>query len=67
VGDDYLLMLDAAWSYDYPAALRVGQAIEQLGYYWYEDPLSDNDLYNYLELRKHLHIPIMATEYPAGG
>ncbi|HET8748028.1 MAG TPA: enolase C-terminal domain-like protein [Ramlibacter sp.] len=67
VGDDYLLMLDAAWSYDYPAALRVGQAIERLGYYWYEDPLADADLYNYVELRKHLHIPIMATEYPAGG
>ena len=67
VGDEYLLMLDAAWSYDYPAALRVGRAVQDLGYYWYEDPLADNDIYNYLELRRHLHIPIMATEYPAGG
>jgi L-alanine-DL-glutamate epimerase-like enolase superfamily enzyme len=67
VGDDYLLMLDAAWSYDYPAALRVGHAIEALGYYWYEDPLADADIYNYVELRKKLHIPVMATEYPAGG
>ncbi len=67
VGDDYLLMLDAAWSYDYPEALRVGQAVQDLGYYWYEDPLSDADIYNYVELRKKLHIPIMATEYPAGG
>ncbi|HWI78506.1 MAG TPA: mandelate racemase family protein [Ramlibacter sp.] len=67
VGSDYLLMLDAAWSYDYPAALRVGHAIEALGYYWYEDPLADADIYNYVELHKKLHIPIMATEYPAGG
>jgi L-alanine-DL-glutamate epimerase-like enolase superfamily enzyme len=67
VGDDYPLMLDSVWSYDYPAALRVGQAIQDLGYTWYEDPLADADLYNYLELKKHLHIPIMATEYPAGG
>jgi L-alanine-DL-glutamate epimerase-like enolase superfamily enzyme len=67
VGDDYLLMLDSVWSYDYQAALRVGQAIEALGYYWYEDPLADADIYNYVELRKKLHIPIMATEYPAGG
>ena len=67
VGDDYLLMLDAAWSYDYPSALRVGQAIQALGYYWYEDPLADADIYNYVELRKKLHIPIMATEYPAAG
>ena len=45
----------------------MGQAIQDLGYYWYEDPLTDADLYNYVELRKKLHIPIMATEYPAGG
>jgi len=67
VGDDYLLMLDSTWSYDYATALRVGQAIQELGYYWYEDPLADGDIYNYVELRKKLHIPIMATEYPAGG
>ena len=67
VGDDYLLMLDAVWSYDYPTALRVGQAIQAMGYYWYEDPLADADIYNYVELRKKLHIPIMATEYPAAG
>ncbi|MDB5798744.1 MAG: mandelate racemase/muconate lactonizing enzyme [Paucimonas sp.] len=67
VGDDYLLMLDAAWSYDYPAALRVGQAVQGLGYYWYEDPLADADIYNYVALKKVLSIPIMATEYPAGG
>lgn len=67
VGDDYLLMLDSVWSYDYQAALRVGQAIEAMGYYWYEDPLADADIYNYVELKKHLSIPIMATEYPAAG
>jgi L-alanine-DL-glutamate epimerase-like enolase superfamily enzyme len=67
IGDDYLLMLDSVWSYDYQAALRVGQAIEALGYYWYEDPLADADIYNYVELKKHLSIPIMATEYPAAG
>jgi L-alanine-DL-glutamate epimerase-like enolase superfamily enzyme len=67
VGDDYLLMLDSVWSYDYPTALRVGLAIEALGFYWYEDPLADADLYNYVQLRQKLKIPVMATEYPAGG
>jgi L-alanine-DL-glutamate epimerase-like enolase superfamily enzyme len=60
-------MLDSVWSYDYPSALRVGQAIQALDFYWYEDPLADADIYNYVELKKHLSIPIMATEYPAGG
>jgi L-alanine-DL-glutamate epimerase-like enolase superfamily enzyme len=67
VGDDYRLMLDATWSYDYPQALRVGRAIERLGYYWYEDPLDEEDMLNYVKLRQQLSVPIMATEYAPGG
>jgi L-alanine-DL-glutamate epimerase-like enolase superfamily enzyme len=67
VGDDYTLMLDSVWSYNYEQALRVGRAIEALGFYWYEDPLADQDIYNYLKLRQKLDIPIMATEYPSAG
>ena len=37
-------MLDSTWAYQYPEALRVGQAIEALDYYWYEDPLFEDDL-----------------------
>jgi L-alanine-DL-glutamate epimerase-like enolase superfamily enzyme len=67
VGDDFRVMLDSTWSYDYTQALRVGRAIEELGFYWYEDPLADEDIYNYVKLREKLDIPIMATEFPAGG
>jgi len=67
VGDDYNLMLDSTWSYDFPAALKVGRAIEKLGFLWYEDPLHDQDITNYVKLRQKLDIPIMATEYPAAG
>jgi L-alanine-DL-glutamate epimerase-like enolase superfamily enzyme len=67
VGDDYTLMLDAVWSYSYEEALRVGRAIEALGYHWYEDPLADQDIYNYVKLRQKLDIPILATEYPEAG
>jgi L-alanine-DL-glutamate epimerase-like enolase superfamily enzyme len=67
VGEDYRLMLDATWSYRYDQALRVGRAIEALGFYWYEDPLADDDLYNYVKLKQHLDIPILATEYSPGG
>jgi L-alanine-DL-glutamate epimerase-like enolase superfamily enzyme len=67
VGDDYRLMLDSMWSYSYENAIRVGCAIEELDYYWYEDPLVDDDLYNYVKLRQKLHIPILATEYAPGG
>jgi L-alanine-DL-glutamate epimerase-like enolase superfamily enzyme len=67
VGDEYRLMLDSTWSYRYEEALRVGRAIEEMGYYWYEDPLADQDIYNYVKLKQKLDIPILATEYPIGG
>jgi L-alanine-DL-glutamate epimerase-like enolase superfamily enzyme len=67
VGDEFRLMLDSTWAYTYPDALRVGRAIEALGFDWYEDPLADEDIYNYVKLRQKLDIPIMATEFPAGG
>jgi L-alanine-DL-glutamate epimerase-like enolase superfamily enzyme len=67
VGDDTTLMLDPTWSYTYEHALKVGRAIEELGFYWYEDPLADDDLYNCIKLREKLDIPLMATEYSPGG
>ena len=67
VGDSYRLMLDSTWSYNYVEALRVGRAIEELGYYWYEDPLDTDDITNYVKLRQKLDIPVMATEYAPGG
>lgn len=67
VGDEYTLMLDSTWAYDFPAAMRVGRAIEELGFLWYEDPLHDQDITSYVKLRQKLDIPIMATEYPATG
>ena len=38
-----------------------------MGFYWYEDPLADQDIYNYTKLKQQLSIPIMATEYPQTG
>ncbi|HEU4367858.1 MAG TPA: enolase C-terminal domain-like protein [Methylomirabilota bacterium] len=67
VGDGYTLMLDSTWAYQYPEALRVGRVVEALGFHWYEDPLADDDLYNYVKLKQQLSIPILATEYSPGG
>ncbi len=64
---DYTIMLDSTWAYDYPAAVRVGRAAEEMGFFWYEDPLHDQDIYNYVKLKQQLSIPILATEYPISG
>ena len=62
----FTLMLDSTWSYRYHDAVRVGRAIERLGFLWFEDPLNEEDIYAYVKLRQKLDIPIMATEYPSG-
>jgi L-alanine-DL-glutamate epimerase-like enolase superfamily enzyme len=67
VGDAFTLMLDSTWAYGYPDAVRVGQAIQALGFHWYEDPLADDDLLGYVKLKRQLSIPILATEYAPGG
>ena len=46
--------------------MRVGRAIEDLNFYWYEDPLVEEDIYNYVKLHQKLDIPIMSTEYAPG-
>lgn len=66
VGDDMQLMLDAMWAYQYADAVRVGRALEDLNYYWYEDPLVEEDVYNYVKLNQKLDIPVMATEFAPG-
>ena len=63
VGDEMKLMLDSMWAYQYEDAIRVGRAIENLNFYWYEDPLVEEDIYSYKKLNRKLDIPIIATEY----
>lgn len=66
VGDDMVLMLDSMWSYGYEDAMKVGRAIEALDYLWYEDPLAEDDMYNYVKLKSKLDIPILSTEWAPG-
>lgn len=67
VGSDMALMLDASWGYSFGEALRVGRAIEELDYEWYEDPLPAEDIHGYVRLQQSLQIPLMATEITRGG
>ena len=67
VGPGFDVMLDSTWSYTYDHAIKVGRAIEELGFFWYEDPLADDDLMGCIKLREKLSIPLMATEYSPGG
>jgi L-alanine-DL-glutamate epimerase-like enolase superfamily enzyme len=67
VGDGLTLMFDGFFRYSYPEALKMGLALQELGYYWYEDPLKSDDIYGYQRLKEKLSIPLMATEQTEGG
>jgi L-alanine-DL-glutamate epimerase-like enolase superfamily enzyme len=67
MGESAPLFLDPVIGYGYEDALRIGLAIQDLGFVWYEDPLPAQDIHGYTRLKRHLHIPIMATETLVGG
>ena len=59
---DIRLMVDAWGSYTLPTALRVGRELSELGYYWYEEPLSQNGYAAYEILADQLDIAIAGGE-----
>ena len=67
VGESAPLFLDPVIGYSYEDAIRIGRAIQDLNFVWYEDPLPSYDLHGYIRLKSHLHIPILATETLVGG
>jgi L-alanine-DL-glutamate epimerase-like enolase superfamily enzyme len=67
VGDDYNLMIDVVSGYNQREALRVGRALEELGFYWYEEPLRDYDIHGYKMLADALDIPICGVEVNEGS
>ena len=70
VGPDYPLMLDSVWAYEYDDALRVGKAIEELDFLWYECPMLERlpqHWAQYARLKKELTIPLLAGENVLGS
>ena len=62
VGDGVALMLDPAGRYSRSDAVRVGQAITELGFVRFEDPLPPEDAAGYRWLASRLSLPIVANE-----
>ncbi len=63
VGPDIDLLHDAALSkYSFEEALRVGRALDELAFGWFEEPLADRDQIALQRLCAELDIPIVAPE-----
>ena len=61
-GDDVDLMMDAMAVYDRHAARSLGYVLDDLDFRWYEDPLSDEDLEGWRDLRRLLATPIAGAD-----
>lgn len=63
VGPAIEVMHDAAVAnYTYDEALRVGRALEDLRYAWFEEPLPDAGLQSLRRLCRALDVPVVAPE-----
>ena len=62
VGDDVDCMHDPVAIYTYEEAVKVGRALEDLDYRWFEEPLPERSHNLLVRLAATLDIPIMATE-----
>ncbi len=62
VPEDVLLGCDANWIYDADDAMRVGRAMADCGYWFFEEPVPPGDHAGYRRLAHHLPIRIAAGE-----
>jgi L-alanine-DL-glutamate epimerase-like enolase superfamily enzyme len=62
IGDDVVLMVDANQSLTTAEAIRRGRAFQDLGCYWWEEPIPSDDVDGYTALVQALDIPIATGE-----
>jgi L-alanine-DL-glutamate epimerase-like enolase superfamily enzyme len=62
VGDQYALAFDANNGYTSGGAIRVGRALEELGYWWFEEPVQHYHVRAMGEVARALDITVSAGE-----
>ena len=66
-GDGFALMHDPVQQYTADEAIRVGRALQDLGYLWIEEPLQETDIRGLKKLSDALDMPVMALESIPGN
>jgi len=62
LGEHISLMYDPDCSYDFRRALRVGHALDDNRFYWFEDPVRHHDCDAITELSRRLRTPLSMTD-----
>lgn len=66
VGPDFPLMLDASHWYAREEAIRLGRAVEALGFTWFEEPMPESSMAAYVAMSRELTIPVIGPETAEG-
>jgi L-alanine-DL-glutamate epimerase-like enolase superfamily enzyme len=66
VGPEMRLMLDPYHDYSREEALYLGRALEELDYYWMEEPMNEYSTSSYVWLTNHLDLTIVGPETADG-
>lgn len=62
LGDKIDLMIDPMGLYDRQGAIKVGKVLDELNFYWFEEPLPESDVRGYIHLRERLNVPIIGVD-----
>lgn len=62
IGQDVQLIVDADHSYNVAQAISIGRELEKLGVYWFEEPVSPEDIDGYIEVSRALDVAIAGGE-----
>jgi L-alanine-DL-glutamate epimerase-like enolase superfamily enzyme len=66
VGPGIRLMLDCHHNYSRNEALHLGRALEELNFYWFEEPMNEHSVSSYVWLAEQLAVPIVGPETAEG-
>ncbi len=61
VGSEIDLMYDGSARFRYEEALRLGRALEQAQFLWYEEPMLEFNIWQYARLCRDLDIPVLVS------
>jgi L-alanine-DL-glutamate epimerase-like enolase superfamily enzyme len=67
VGPDVPLMYDGSAGFDLPDAIRLGRALGEADYLWYEEPMREFSISAYRKLAESVEIPLLVAETSDGA
>jgi L-alanine-DL-glutamate epimerase-like enolase superfamily enzyme len=67
VGPDVPLMYDGSAGFDLPDAIRLGKALAEADYLWYEEPMREFSISAYRQLAERVDVPLLVAETSDGA